>query len=759
MGWNSAVQFVFYGLAVLLGFVIVALIIFSCSKLINMPNISSTSHHHITEKPKQAMNTSMAIHVEPQIVVIMAGDEKPTYLATPVLRPIQHSDEQVIKKGLNSTFLTLIPKIPNPSSLSDYRPISLLGCIYKVLAKVLSSRLKSVLPKLIDETQSAFVKGRQILDGILIANEVVDLWKRNSLGGLLLKLDFQKAFDSVNWNFLFHILQNFGFGEKWISWVKECVSSPHISVLVNGSPSQEFPPQRGLRQGDHLSPFLFNLVVERLNILIQRAKNLNLIKGVDIGGSGLNLSHLQFADDTLMFCNPDWDEIINLKRILSCFELISGLKINYQKSVICGVGVNRDFTSQVVEFFNCRVSSLPINYLGMPLGANPKRVSTWEPIINKVKKRIVSWKKRYLSLGGRITLIKSVLSSLPIYYMSLFKIPTQVANLIEKYQRSFLWGDSDVKRKLHLLNWEACSVSKHFRGLGFRKTKEGNDTLLCKWWWRFATEKSSLWRKVLCAKNNVNEDCWLPNGSSFRFSSAMWKSISTMERRTLRAWEDELHLELISRLPQPLSINNNCVDHLLWTPFPSGSFTVKSLYEIFENSLRLTAFPIMKMWKSAAPPKIKAFGWLVWWNRIASSDLLARRLIIPAINHCAFCGIDNESALHCNFTWKVWAEIFCWWGSQWVSPSSLQDLLLWWYGQKYKNLGKLIWEVIPLAVVWSLWIARNNMVFNSKVPVWGNIVDSIKIKVATWVKFSSHLPNYTIHDFMHCLDGLKGHKL
>ncbi|CAL5435347.1 unnamed protein product [Camellia sinensis] len=235
-------------------------------------------------------------------------------------------------------------------------------------------------------------------------------------------------------------------------------------------------------------------------------------------------------------------------------------------------------------------------------------------------------------------------------------------------------------------------------------------------------------------------------------------------RRTLRAWEDELHLELISKLPQPLSINNNCVDHLLWTPSPSGSFTVKSLYGIFENSLRLTPFPIMKMWKSAAPPKIKAFGWLVWWNRIASSDLLARRLIIPAINQCAFCGTDNESAmhllLHCNFAWKVWAEIISWWGSQWVSPSSLQDLLLWWYGQKFKNLGKLIWEVIPLAVVWSLWIARNNMVFNSIVPVWGNIVDSIKIKVATWrflivsgtsLGTSRSLDVRILRDFFHCM--------
>ncbi|XP_028062203.1 uncharacterized protein LOC114265575 [Camellia sinensis] len=309
-----------------------------------------------------------------------------------------------------------------------------------------------------------------------------------------------------------------------------------------------------------------------------------------------------------MFCNPDWDKITNLKRIFSCFELISGLKINYQKSVICVVRINKVFTSQVAEFFNCKMKILPINYLGMPLGANPKRVSTWEPIIDKVKKRLASWKRRYLSLRGRITLIKSVLSSLPLYYMSIFKMPSKVANLIDKYQRSFLWGDSDNKRKLHLLNWKTSSVSKHFGGLGFRKIKEANDTLLCKWWWRFATEKSSLWRKVLCAKNNVNGDCWFPNGSSFRLSSTMWKSISSMERRSLRVWEDELHLELISRLPQPISFSNNCEDTLLWAPIPSGSFIVKSLYEIFENSLRLTPFPIMKMWKSLAPPKIKTFG-------------------------------------------------------------------------------------------------------------------------------------------------------
>ncbi|XP_028094444.1 uncharacterized protein LOC114294507 [Camellia sinensis] len=166
---------------------------------------------------------------------------------------------------------------------------------------------------IIKEDICLFIKEFYLNCKLSKANEVVDLWKHNSRGGLLLKLDFEKAFDSVNWNFLLHLLQMFGFGEKWVSWIAECISSSHISVLVNGSPTQEFSPHRGLRQGDPLSPFLFNLVVEGLNILMKKAKILNLIKRPDIGLVGLNLTHLQFADDTLIFCYPDWNEIINLR--------------------------------------------------------------------------------------------------------------------------------------------------------------------------------------------------------------------------------------------------------------------------------------------------------------------------------------------------------------------------------------------------------------------------------------------------------------
>lgn len=163
------------------------------------------------------------------------------------------------------------------------------------------------------------------MDGVLIANEVVDWWKKLNRKGLILKLDFEKAYDTVNWNYLTQMLESFGFGSTWTKWVKGCISSTRVSVLVNGSPSPEFCPQKGLRQGDPLSSFLFNVVVEGLNILISRAKEIGLFKGVLVGAK-------------VIFCEVEWSEIMAIKRILRCFEVISGLRFNFSESVVCGVG-------------------------------------------------------------------------------------------------------------------------------------------------------------------------------------------------------------------------------------------------------------------------------------------------------------------------------------------------------------------------------------------------------------------------------------
>ena len=154
----------------------------------------------------------------------------------------------VFEMSLNASFLTLIPKNPNAVNIMEFRPISLVGSVYKLLSKVLANRLRVVLDCLISETQNSFVGGRQILDSVLIANDCLDSrWKCHS-SGVVCKLDIEKAYDHVNWDALLYLLNRMGFGLKWREWIKTCISTIRFSVLVNGSPAGFFGSSRGLRQ-------------------------------------------------------------------------------------------------------------------------------------------------------------------------------------------------------------------------------------------------------------------------------------------------------------------------------------------------------------------------------------------------------------------------------------------------------------------------------------------------------------------------------
>ena len=235
-------------------------------------------------------------------------------------------------RHLNVTWVTLIPKVENPTSIDDFEPISMVGALYKIIAKILSSRLKEVIAPLIDESQSAFVMHRQILDGVLIANESLRWLKKNKIPGTLIKLDFQKAYDSVKWSFLELVMEKLGFGQKWIRWIMNCVRTASMSILLNGSPLQPFKIEKGLRQGDPLSPYLFILVSEALVYILKKAHDMNLIQADSIGKAKVSLKHLQFADDTFIFAPKNSTCIMNYFRILDVFALMSGLSLNYSKS-------------------------------------------------------------------------------------------------------------------------------------------------------------------------------------------------------------------------------------------------------------------------------------------------------------------------------------------------------------------------------------------------------------------------------------------
>ena len=353
-------------------------------------------------------------------------------------------DQNTFLKSINNTFLVLIPKKGGAEEFGDFRPISLLGGLYKMLAKVLANRLKKVIDKVVSHDQNAFVKGRQILDASLIANEVIDNWKKKGDTGVICKLDIEKAYDSINWQFLLKVMEKMGFGAKWLRWMWWCISTARFSVMVNGTPAGFFPSSKGLRQGDPLSPYLFVMGMEVLSVLIRRAMEGGFISRCKIQrnrGRAVHIAHLLFADDTIVFCEAKKEYLTNLSWILFWFEAASGLKINLAKSEVIPVGKVQRIEELAVEL-GCRVGKLPSVYLGLPLGVPNKAAYGWDGIEEKMRRRLALWKSQYISKGGRITLIKSTMGSMPVYQMSLFRMPMSVARRLEKLQRDFLWGGS-----------------------------------------------------------------------------------------------------------------------------------------------------------------------------------------------------------------------------------------------------------------------------------------------------------------------------
>lgn len=273
-------------------------------------------------------------------------------------------------RDFNPSFIVLIPKKDNPLSLRDYRPISLINSMYKILAKILETRMAAVLPKVISDSQSAFLRSRSISDGILITNEVIDKAKQEKKEVLIFKADFEKAFDNVNWNFLDHMLFKLGFNETWRRWIRTCISSASTSILVNGSPTKEFELGRGLRQGDPLSPFLFLIVAEGLNCMISSAKNSGILEGYEIGRDNVPITHLQFADDTIFITKPTARNTWAIKSILRLFEIISGLKINFSESTIMAVNSREGLLQSAALFLGCNVGAISFKYLGVPVGGD-----------------------------------------------------------------------------------------------------------------------------------------------------------------------------------------------------------------------------------------------------------------------------------------------------------------------------------------------------------------------------------------------------
>lgn len=200
----------------------------------------------------------------------------------------------------------------------------------------MANRLKGILKHLISPNQSAFVPGRLIQDSIIIAHEAFHFLQRKRKGNegfMAIKLDFNKAYDRVEWDFLGALMEKMGFEGKWIKWAMECVSTVDFVVQANGEARANVLPQRGLRQGDPLSPYLFLLVKDVLSRLIQKEINNHQLAGMKINRHCPTLSHILFADDALLFIRAELNECCVIKNILKQYGDASGQLINFENLV------------------------------------------------------------------------------------------------------------------------------------------------------------------------------------------------------------------------------------------------------------------------------------------------------------------------------------------------------------------------------------------------------------------------------------------
>lgn len=401
----------------------------------------------------------------------------------------------------NFTNICLIPKVANPTKMSEMRPISLCSVHYKIISKILCGRLKQILPDLISETQGAFVSGRLISDNVIIAHEMVHALRTNASAAsefMAVKTDMSKAYDRVEWKFLEMLMEKLGFNLQWIKWVMYCVTSVTYAVLINETAHGLIKPERGIRQGDPLSPFLFILCAEALVSLLKRAEEKCDLTGVRASVSGPAIHHLLFADDSLLLCKANKEESSELKRCLQEYGRASGQSINYQKSsIIFGAKVPPEIRTEVKDCLNIQKEGGEGTYLGLPECFSGSKIQLLSFIKESLESRLNGWYAKSLSQGGKEILIKSVAMSLPVYAMSCFRLPKDTCKRITSAMIAFWWDNEKDHKKIPWVAWEKLCRRKEVGGLGFRDIGRFNQALLGKQASRIWENPSSLLAQVL----------------------------------------------------------------------------------------------------------------------------------------------------------------------------------------------------------------------------------------------------------------------
>ncbi|XP_068486393.1 uncharacterized protein [Phaseolus vulgaris] len=405
---------------------------------------------------------------------------------------------------------------------------------------------------------------------------------------------------------------------------------------------------------------------------------------------------MQFADDTLFFCEESHSNVVAIKAILRGFELASGLKINFHKSRIAGVNVNRNAMVCYAKILNCGQMGVPFKYLGLEVGGNPRKTAFWEPVLSKLRARLNAWRGRFLSLAGRICLIKSVITAVPLFYLSLYKAPNCVCRSIISLQRRFLWGWGKEKKPIAWVSWEVLCKPKEEGGLGIKDIRKFNYALLAKWRWRLISEEKGRWKEMLFSKYGVDLEC---RQASIKVQSWWWRDL----QKVCTEGEGE------------------------------GWFNQQVVWKVGSGDK-------VRFWEDALA------------GRIPTRESLSRRGVIMNTILCAMCELQEETCQHtfieCDVAQRVWVLCLRWIGIVSVQHNAILAHFESFYLPQLSSRQNLLWKGVWATIVACIWEQRNSVVFSQgKIDV-EEIIQKVQLKSWQWLKHRDPSFSYSLSDWM-----------
>lgn len=339
----------------------------------------------------------------------------------------------------NATAITLIPKIVGADTLNQFRPISLCSTIYKVIARLLKRKIKLFIDEVVQRNQVGFMEGRLLCENVLLASELVtDFHVEGRISRGCLKIDLAKAYDNLSWEFVLNLLKAIDLPVKLIEWIRECISTTSFSVVVNGELHGFFKGKKGLRQGDPISSLLFVLAMDVLSKMLDEGVLNKRFKPHPSCEAPL-ITHLSFTDDVLVFFDGSQESLMGILEILEEFKQLSCLSINKDKTELMIDGGSHSVCQEMAEAMGIKQGALPIRYLGVPLSSKRMKISDFKPLLDKIEARFNSWTVKHLSFAGRFQLIQAVIYATISFWCSIFILPVECINLLEKMCNAFLW--------------------------------------------------------------------------------------------------------------------------------------------------------------------------------------------------------------------------------------------------------------------------------------------------------------------------------